>query len=918
VLTPLLATKLFIPPARANRVSRPRLIEQLNTLQPVTLIAAPAGFGKTTLLSDWIPQSQHCVTWLSLDEDDNDPIRFWAYVIATLQKLRANLGESALALLQSPQQPPINSILSTLINEISSFPADFSIVLDDYHRIKAQSIHEALSFLLDHLPSQMHVILTTRADPPLPIARLRARNQLTELRADDLRFTPDEAEIFLNTVMSLSLAVDDIATLETRTEGWIAGLQLAALSMQGREDVTGFIQAFSGSHRHVLTYLAEEVLGHCPEGTLNFLVQTSILDRLCGSLCDTVTAKEGGQSILEQLEQANLFIVPLDDQGKWYRYHHLFAEVLQSRLQQTQPNLISELHRRASHWLEHNGYIAEAVEHALEGKDWIHATKLIETNLENIKLRGEVATALRWLGALPDEAIYAHPTLGLAHAGLLVLGNDIKTVERRLATVEQALRSDQTLELATKTALLKQVTIVRQINALQLDYPGEVTVAAGSELLTLLPEDDIARRGFVLLFLGCAHYLSLGDIQSAERSLEESIRFSKTSGDAFTEMLARAHLSQMRVIGGQLRAAEWPCEDLLRLASEPGWEQVPAAGLSHVMRGRILYERNDLPAALQALTPSIAGLVDITEVEGYSLARPAIVGCILLARVKLALGDLDEARELLQRAWGRIQKNRLKQISVPVAAYRARILLALGDLETPVEWAHEIEPTIGDPLNPALEYDHISLVRVWLKLGRLTDARQLLARLLPLAEQARRTGRVIELLALQVLASLAQNQEADALAVLERALMLAEPEGYVRTFLDEGELMREAIRNWRSATGRRKNLSEPQMRLMVYADKLLGAFSNSTTQLPIITQYPSGTNHSVNSQIPQSPLVDPLSARELEVLHLIAEGLSNDAIARKLFLATSTVKVHLKHIYGKLDVNSRTQAIARLHEMHLP
>jgi LuxR family maltose regulon positive regulatory protein len=309
--------------------------------------------------------------------------------------------------------------------------------------------------------------------------------------------------------------------------------------------------------------------------------------------------------------------------------------------------------------------------------------------------------------------------------------------------------------------------------------------------------------------------------------------------------------------------------------------------------------------------------VDITEVEGYSLARPAIVGCILLARVKLALGDLDEARELLQRAWGWIQKNRLKQISVPVAAYRARILLELGDLETPVEWAHEIEPTIGDPLNPALEYDHISLVRVWLKLGRLTDARQLLARLLPPAEQARRTGRVIELLALQVLASLAQNQEGDALAVLERALMLAEPEGYVRTFLDEGELMREAIRNWRSATGRRKNLSEPQRRLLVYADKLLGAFSNSTTQLPIITQYPSGTNHSVNSQIPQSPLVDPLSTREREVLHLIAEGLSNDAIAQKLFLSTSTVKVHLKHIYSKLDVNSRTQAVARLHELKL-
>jgi LuxR family maltose regulon positive regulatory protein len=360
------------------------------------------------------------VTWLSLDEDDNDPIRFWVYIVAAVQKLRRDLGEAALALLQASQPPPITSVLSTLINEIAFFPDNFSIVLDDYHLIKTQSIHEALTFLLDHLPPQMHIILTTRADPPLAIARFRVRDQLMELRADDLRLTTGEASVFLNDVMGLRLSMDDIAVLESRTEGWVAGLQLAALSMQGREDIPGFIQAFSGSHRHVLTYLAEEVLDHCPEVTLNFLVQTSILDRLCGSLCDTVTAKEDGQSILEQLEHANLFIVPLDDKGQWYRYHHLFAEVLQSRLQQTRPDLISELHRRASHWFERNGYHAEAIEHALGGNDWSHATELIEANLETVQLRGEVATALRWLGTLPDEAINVRPTLGLAHAWLLV------------------------------------------------------------------------------------------------------------------------------------------------------------------------------------------------------------------------------------------------------------------------------------------------------------------------------------------------------------------------------------------------------------------------------------------------------------------------------------------------------------------
>ena len=908
MLNPLLATKLFIPPARSNRVPRPRLIDQLNIWRPMALISAPAGFGKTTLLSDWIPQSQHCVTWLSLDEDDNDPIRFWVYVVASLQKLRADLGEDALALLQSAHPPHVTAILSTLINELSAFPENFSIVLDDYHLIKTQPIHEALTFLLNHLPPQMHVILTTRADPPLPIARLRARNQLTELRANDLRFTPDESAVFLNEVMELRLSVDDITSLEVRTEGWVAGLQLAALSIQGNDDVTGFIQAFSGSHRHVLTYLAEEVLERHSLETLKFLLQTSVLDRLCGSLCDAVTAQPDGQATLEKLEHADLFIVPLDDKGQWYRYHHLFAEVLQSRLQQTQPDLIPELHRRASHWFEQNGLNAESVEHALRGENWIHAMKLIEANLENLQLRGEVATALRWLGALPDEAICARPTLGLAHAWLLVLGNDLKTVERRLATVEQALRSDQTLESATKAALLGQVAQIRQINALQLDYPGEVTIAAGRELLLSLPQDDLTRRGFVLLFLGCAQYLSLGNMQAAERSFEESIQFSQTVGDAFTEMLARAHLSQMRVIGGRLRAAEIPCEDLIRLASEPGWEQVPAASLSQVMRGRILYESNDLQGALEALSPCIAGLASITESEGYSLARPAIVGCILLARVKVALGDLGEARKLLGRAWGKIQKNRLKQISVPVAAYRARILLALGDLETALEWAQEIEPTISDPLNPSLEYDHISLARVWWKQGRLPEARQLLARLLLPAEQAGRMGRVIEILALQVTVNLAQGEDADALASLERALTLAEPEGYIRTFLDEGESMREAIREWRVATGRHKNLSQLQMRLMVYTDRLLAAFPSDASQL---------TPEPAHPLVYQPALVNPLSSRELEVLHLMAEGLSNLAIAQKLFLSTGTVKVHIKHIYSKLDVNSRTQAVARLHELHL-
>jgi LuxR family maltose regulon positive regulatory protein len=893
VLSPLLATKLYLPPARSNRVPRPRLIQQLNILRPLTLIAAPAGFGKTTLVSEWIPQSSHCVTWLSLDEDDNDPIRFWAYVVAALQKLRADLGEGALALLQSPQPPPIPSILSTLINEISSFPENFSIVLDDYHLIKTQAIHEALTFLLDHLPPQMHIILTTRADPPLPLARLRARDRLTELRADNLRFTRDEAALFLNEVMGLKLTAEDIAALESRTEGWVAGLQLAALSMQGREDVTGFIQAFSGSHRHVLTYLAEEVLEQRPEGTLNFLLQTSILDRLCGPLCDTVTGENDSQALLQKLEQANLFIVPLDDEGKWFRYHHLFAGVLRGRLKQIQPDPTPELHRRASEWFEQSGVTAEAIEYALRGRDWSHAIRLIEANMQGAQQRGEIATVLRWLASLPDEAIQIRPTLGLAHARLLVLVDDFNTAESRLTAAEEALQSDHALDPATQSALLGQVAGVREVSALLMGYPGEAILAAGYEALRLLPESDQARRGYALFIMGCAHYLQLGNVQSAESAFQDALRLTQTAGDAFSQLQIHSHLSQMHAVQGRLRAAEMSCEDLLQLAFQPGWERVPAAGFSRIMHGRILYERNNLPGALEALTTGIM------EVERYTLARPAIVGYILLARVKLALGDPGEARELLKRAWAAIQKKRLKQITIPASAYRARILLALGDLATALEWAHEIEKTISDPLNPALEYDHMSLARVWLKQERLAEARQLLERLLPLAEQAGRMGRVIELLALQVMVNLAQKEEAEALATLERALTLAEPEDYIRVFVDEGEAMRELVSAFRAKKG-----NHP---LRAYVEKLLAAFD-----APPATSTSAGNPQSVNQN-----LVDPLTARELEVLRLIAEGLSNDAIAQKLFLSIGTVKVHLKHIYGKLDVNSRTQAVARLRELNL-
>ena len=892
MLSPLLATKLYLPPARLNRVPRPRLIEQLNILQPLTLVAAPAGFGKTTLLSDWIPKSKHCVTWLSIDEDDNDPIRFWAYVVAALQKLRTNLGQGALTLLQSPQPPPITSVLSTLINEISSFPENFSIVLDDYHLIKTKPIHEALTFLLDHLPPQMHMILTTRADPPLPLARLRARNQLTELRANDLRFTSDEAAMFLNEVMGLKLTAQDIAALETRTEGWVAGLQLAALSMQGRDDVTGFIQAFSGSHRHVLTYLAEEVLEQRPTGTLNFLLQTSILDRLCGSLCDAVVGGHDSQALLQKLEQANLFIVPLDDEGKWYRYHHLFAEVLRARLQQTQPDLIVERHCRASVWYEQNGWVAEAVSHALAAQDFNQASRLIEQKSRAMWQQGEVTTLQNWLAAVPPGIRRARPQLCLAQAwGALAVGQ-FAMVDSSILEAEEAM---SLLAEAEVKPLRAQVDAIRSTLAgYRQDSAKAIELAHRS--LEHLPEGDDYLRGILAYNLGRAH-LAQGDLPAASQKLREAATLSLNAGDMSTAGFALVALGAELEAQGRLREAASCYRQVIQAVQKDGRPlPITAAGGAYVWLGGILYKWNQLDESAKCANQGI----ELSRSFQYSGA--VLIGCLVLVSVLRAQNDLTGAIDALRNAEtaarsGTILKATLRMVE----AVRTRILLAQGNIADAAQWATGYErdlnfPASGDwtdvrQFRPMFDYECLTLVRVRMAEAQWDEALRLLTRLQPVVEAGTRQTGLIELLALRALVLQAQINGAEAFAALDRALTLAAPEGFMRIFLDEGESMREVIRNWRLETGRHKDLTEVQAHLMVYAEKLLEAFNENKHQLP-------ATSEVTKSLVHQSDLVDPLSARELEVLHLIAEGLSNYAIARKLFLSTGTVKVHLKHIYG--------------------
>jgi ATP/maltotriose-dependent transcriptional regulator MalT len=902
MLTPLLATKLYIPPARSNRVPRPRLIGQLSSTPPLTLLVAPAGFGKTTLLSDWISQSECHVTWLSLEDGDNDPIRFWVYIIAALQKLQANLCESALALLQSPQPPPITSILSTLINEISSFPENFSIVLDDYHLIKTQPIHEALTFLLDHLPPQMHIILTARADPPLPIARLRARNQLTELRADDLRFTLDEAVVFLNEVMGLRLSADNVNVLESRTEGWIAGLQLAALSMQGRENVAGFLESFSGSHRHVLTYLAEEVLEQRPKGTLDFLLQTSILDQLYGSLCDAVTGGNHSQTLLQKLEEANLFIVPLDDQGKWYRYHHLFVDLLRARLQQSHPDLIPELHRRASVWYEQNELMTEAINHALIAQAFDRAAMLVEQIAPMMIQRSESIKLLTWLSILPEENVQTRPRLALYFCWGLLLSGQIRVAAARLEAIEATLTKDE----AKRTPELQGHIAAMRARLLRESGDLASTIALSQQGLAQLPKQDTLLRARITLDLTIAHYLQ-GEFEPASQMLSETIAASQTVHQLLSKLSAvYLHVQILRAQGALSQALQL-CLEEVELLTKCGWQNFPAAGFLYVTLGDLLRERNELITATEYLDKGIT--------LGQEGGNPyvLIAGLTWLAWLRQSQGDATGSQQAINTAIQLVQEKQISRFwPLPLTTcYQARIRIAQGDLAAASQWAQVSGLNPADPpVSYLYEVDYLTLSRLWIAQGNLEAAESLLLGLHHTAMSAGRQGSLIEIRILQAITSAGQKRSEMALAALGEALDLAEPEGFIRIFLDEGEPMIEIIRTWTLETGSHKDLNNKQKRLLAYAEKLLGAFTKNLSEGPM-------TKGKANPRIHQPTLVEPLTVRELEVLHLIAEGLSNDAIARKLFLSTGTVKVHLKHIYGKLDVNSRTQAIARLRELNL-
>jgi LuxR family maltose regulon positive regulatory protein len=894
---PLLETKLYVPKARRELVARPRLSERLGrgAESKLTLISAPAGFGKTTLLGDWLetrPATESSSAWLSLDQSDNDPASFWTYFVAALRKAVPSVGAAALSLLQSPQ-PPIMAALTALLNELSLVPKDVVLVLDDYHVIDALDVQEGMAFLLEHLPPRVHVVIATRADPGLPLPRLRARGELVEIRAADLRFTPDEAASYLNEVMGLNLAAEDVAALEDRTEGWIAALQLAALSMQGRDDVSDFIAGFAGDDRYIVDYLVTEVLQRQPEAVRGFLLETSILDRLTGPLCDAVTGQDHGKATLEALERANLFVVPLDGGRRWYRYHHLFADVLRAHLLDEQPERMSLLHRRASDWYEQNDGRSDAIRHALAAHDFPRAAHLIELAFPAMRRSRQESVLLGWLKALPDELLRNRPVLNIAYAASLLASGQFDGAEARVLDAQRWLDTTATGSAAESGAMVVVDTeeyrrlpaSIAMYRAVRAQVRGDVTAALdhARHALDLVREDDH------LVHAGASQFMALvswanGDLESAHVAYVAAVAALRLAGHVSDTFGCAIAIADILITQGHLHHAMDTYEQALQLAAQG---DLRGTADMHVGMSQIYRERGDLTAATQHLLKS----QELGEYSGLPQNRHR--WRIAMARVRESQGDLDGAVELLNEAERLYEGDYFPNVR-PIGALRARVWIAQGRYSDALAWARTRDLAATDDLSYLREFEHITLARALLAKSRsdradgsIREATGLLSRLLVAAEAGARTGNTTEILLLQALAHQMRSDIPAALVALGRARTLAEPEGYVRVFVDEGapmvELLQEAAKQRISPS---------------YVHRLLAAFGTGEGRSPV-----------------KLDLAEPLTGTELEVLRLLRSDLNGPAIARELVVSLNTVRTHTRNIYTKLGVNDRRAAVRRAEEL---
>ncbi len=894
----LLVTKLHLPSTRSPLVQRNRLLEKLNPglSRKLLLISAAAGFGKTTLLSVWAEQTKVPVSWLSLDPRDNDPTRFWTYFVTALQQSKREIGESTLAMLRSaenssaslsPDRPSFEAFLTPLINEFAQLQTPLILVLDDYHVITTTSIHNALNFVLEYLPNQVHLAIATRIHPPLSLAKLRVRAQLTELGADDLRFTEEEVALFLHQSLSEPLTESQISTLQTKTEGWVAGLQLATLSLQSTANSASLIDSFKGNQPHILDYLAEEVLEYQSQPIQTFLLRTCILEQMCSSLCEAVVGEEtiNGAAILEQLERLNLFLVPLDQ--IWYRYHHLFAESLRHILQHTEPDRISAYHQRAAQWYEQQGLIAEAIQHATSAQLFEYAAQLIEQEIQTSENpRFDVIVLRHALDKLPARLIDCRPWLLVAKAWVGFTSSQFTEAIDAIQMLEQYLN-----ENSSKTENADRLWgLIIALKGMQARHQGNTAASIEymEEALKLLPQDNSWLRSLILLNLGVTYFVA-DNYNAAKQLLPEVSRIGQARGTADPAIAGLYLQAQFLALRGQLNKATSLCQQGLELATERHWLATYAGVLVEVALADLLREQNQLDIAAAHLIQSIDRAIQNRQ-------PGLMMGYITLARVRQAQGDF-------QAAWSAIQAAErcqpwLWSTILSVEACKARLYLAEGNLEGAIAWAEnrglsiedELHYSVTDQFPRASELDYLTYARVLLAQGRSQEALQLLTRLQEFAHAGGRTIRVMEASLLQALVLLAQGDLECSLDALNQALQIPHQGDYIRLFLDEGKPMAALLQ---TAVSKKIHPDE--------AKRLLKIF-NSVPEKPGITHL-------------SDALIEPLSDRELEVLQYLATGMSNQAIADQLFVSLAAIKWHARNIYGKLEVNNRTQAVVRAREL---
>ncbi len=904
-IEPLLTTKFFIPQLREGYIPRPRLNECLDRglNGSVTIVSAPAGYGKTTLVSAWVAIIDNPVVWLSLDEQDNEITRFLTYLVNSIQQINPKIGVDVLAALDSTQSPQAEILLTLMINGVAANASQFILILDDCHLISNNEVFEALEFLISHKPDEMHVMFIGRVDPQISLSRLRAGGQLTEIRSRDLRFSRMETTAFLNDYMDLDLSIEDITTLEERTEGWIAGLQLVGLSLQQRDDRHEFIQSFSGGHRHLIDYLGEEVLSHQPEEIRSFLCRSSILDRLNPSLCDATLNIANSSQILYKIEGMNLFLIPLDDERRWFRYHHLFADFLKLCLQNDEPNLISELHRRAAGWYKANWYDREVLGHLLSAGEFEEATRFVEQKALRLLEKSELAQLMNWIAVLPEENVLQHPRLSIYQIWALRLsGGQYDVVENKINMIDAKLE-----EISGDYSILEHGSIYSDLDdelrnlkthiyglrAFQGIYSENLTEA--KEMVekgrALSPDEKFVSSGLGFA-MGWANRLS-GNLSAAFDEFYNSSRISKESGNIFMAVSTLCRAAYGLVLGAKLRKAEQVFAEALDIAHLESGKRYPVAGYAYVYLGGIYYEWNELETAKRYVLDGI----QLCERVGYIMDQA--VGYCYLARINLAEGDIDSAQDACQSA---IELSQLMKDYLYLRRWvddcQVRLWTAQGDFGSLEKWVQRSGMRIEDALDFKRDIDHIILARALLVLSKcrpsssyLEDILTLLSKLEVMAEDAKWYGKLIEILVLQAMALQISKNEEQAILSLEKAISLAQPEGYMRSFVDEGLPMGLLLKSL-----------------------LLNDEDNSFARNLLATYDLSQSPDLFSSD---QAMLEPLSSRELEVMSMLASDLSGPEIADEMYIALSTLRFHTRNIYGKLQVNNRRAAVGKARDLNL-